>query len=133
MRSNHSVRRYRGTVERLNQARTLPLHARSAAPLWRIAMGKNNRVIIMALLVSACVGAAPVWGQGSDGLKPGMTLDQSNAQLAQDLLPPEILEHYKTGGYSNPIVDFPLGLYEWPPDFKASTEKNAGQFKVSEN
>ena len=94
-------------------------------------MGKNNRVII-GLLLAACVSAAPVWGQGSDGLKPGMTLDQSNAQLAQDLLPPEILEHYKTGGYSNPIVDYPLGLYEWPPDFKASTEKNAGQFKISD-
>src|SRR5215510_3078685 len=66
-----------------------------------------------------------------DGVKPGMVLDQSNWQLAEGLLPPEILDHYKTGGYVNPIVDYPLGLYEWAPDFKASTEKNAGQFKVS--
>jgi hypothetical protein len=74
-------------------------------------------------------GAAPK--AASDALKPGMTLDQSNWQLAEGLLPPEILEHYKSGGYVNPIVDYPLGLYEWAPDFKASTEKNAGQFKVS--
>ncbi|MGH7786929.1 MAG: DUF1329 domain-containing protein, partial [Candidatus Binatia bacterium] len=69
---------------------------------------------------------------GGDGLKPGMVLDQSNWQLAESLLPPEILEHYKTGGYANPIVDWPSGTFNWPPDFKASTEKNAGQFKLSD-
>ena len=38
-----------------------------------------------------------------------MVLNQSNWQLAENLLPPEILEHYKTGGYANPIVEWPLG------------------------
>ena len=75
-------------------------------------------------------GTAPT--SSGNGLQPGMRLDQSNWQLAEGLLPPEILEHYKTGGYANPIVDYPVGLYEWPPDFKASTEKNAGQFKISD-
>jgi len=65
-------------------------------------------------------------------LKPGMVIDQSNWKLAEGLLPPEILKHYGEGGYSNAIVDFPLGSFNWPPDFKASTEKNAGQFKLSE-
>ncbi len=68
----------------------------------------------------------------ADELKPGMTLDQSNWQLAEGLLPPEILDHYKTGGYANPIVDWPTGSFNIPPDFKAATEKNAGQFKISE-
>jgi hypothetical protein len=94
-------------------------------------MLKTNR-LITALLVALCFGGAPARAQSGDALKPGMTLDQSNWQLAQDLLPTEILEHYKTGGYANPIIDFPLGLYEWPPDFKGSTEKNAGQFKISD-
>jgi len=67
-----------------------------------------------------------------NGLKPGIVLDQSNWQLAEGLLPPEILEHYKTGGYANPIVEWPTGMFNWPPDFKAATEKNAGQFKLSE-
>jgi hypothetical protein len=54
----------------------------------------------------------------SDALKPGMVLDQSNWKLAEGLLPPEILKHYEEGGYSNAIVDFPLGSFNWPPDFK---------------
>src|SRR5215475_11257729 len=76
--------------------------------------------------------AADIPKPSGDGPKPGTVLDQSNWQLAEGLLPPEILEHYKTGGYSNPVVEFPLGLYQWPPDFKAATEKNAGQFKISD-
>src|SRR5215475_5798326 len=76
--------------------------------------------------------AADIPKPSGDGPKPGMVLDQSNWQLAEGLLPPEILEHYKTGGYSNPIVEWPAGTFNWPPDFKASTEKNPGQFKISE-
>ena len=30
------------------------------------------------------------------------------------------------GDYANPIVDWPPDKYNWPPDFKAATEKNAG-------
>jgi hypothetical protein len=95
-------------------------------------MLKTSR-IVTALLIALCAAAsARAADAPGDGLKPGVVLDQSNWQLAEGLLPPEILEHYKTGGYANPIVDFPPGLYQWPPDFKASTEKNAGQFKISE-
>jgi hypothetical protein len=86
----------------------------------------------MLWIALGAAGVARGADEASGELKPGMTLDQSNWQLAKDLLPEEILEHYKTGGYSNPIVDYPLGLYQWPPDFKASTEKNAGQFKISD-
>src|SRR5215475_2131723 len=59
--------------------------------------------------------AADIPKPSGDGPKPGTVLDQ-----------------YKTGGYSNPIVEWPLGTFNWPPDFKASTEKNAGQFKISD-
>jgi hypothetical protein len=95
-------------------------------------MRKTGR-FVTALLIALC-GAGVSHGADApvDGLKPGVVLDQSNWQLAEGLLPPEILEHYKSGGYANPIVDYPLGLYAWAPDFKASTEKNAGQFKLSE-
>ena len=67
------------------------------------------------------------------GLKVGDTLDQSNADLAKDLLPPEILKHYKNGDYANVIADWPIGLYMWPPDFKAASEKNAGQLDLNDN
>ena len=36
-------------------------------------------------------------------------LDQSNAELAKDLLPPEILKHYENGDYRNKIVAYPIG------------------------
>jgi hypothetical protein len=104
----------------------------------------NMLRMVVALVIASSAGltayaadapaepaAAPKAASG-DGLKPGMVLDQSNWQLAEGLLPPEILEHYKTGGYANPIVEWPLGTFNWPPDFKASTEKNAGQFKISD-
>ena len=89
-----------------------------------------GRLLAMTALV-ACAATAHAQAP-ADGLKPGMTLDQSNWQLAEGLLPPEILNHYKDGGYANPIVDWPVGTFNWPPDYKASTEKNAGQFKISD-
>ena len=48
-----------------------------------------------------------------------MVLDQSNWQLAEGLLPPEILEHYKTGGYANPIVDWPAGPVQLAARFQS--------------
>ena len=93
-------------------------------------MPKRGSLVRLTVTLAVLIGAAAV-GR-ADELKPGMVLDQSNWQLAESLLPPEILEHYKTGGYANPIVEWPLGTFNWPPDFKASTEKNAGQFKISD-
>ncbi|HSQ01616.1 MAG TPA: DUF1329 domain-containing protein [Candidatus Dormibacteraeota bacterium] len=90
------------------------------------------RRILAALVIAVWAGSAALAAEQGDALKPGMVLDQSNAQLAEGLLPPEILAHYKDGGYSSAIVDWPLGTFNWPPDFKAATEKNAGQFKLSE-
>jgi hypothetical protein len=94
--------------------------------------GDMQRIWARLAGLLAVVAMIAAVGAGADELKPGMVLDQSNWQLAEGLLPPEILEHYKEGGYANPIVDFPIGAYVWAPDFKASTEKNAGQFKISE-
>jgi len=92
-----------------------------------LSVRRGLAAVMIVAAVSSVARAAD-----SDALKPGMVLDQSNWQLADGLLPPEILKHYQEGGYSNKIVDFPLGSFNWPPDFKASTEKNAGQFKLSE-
>jgi hypothetical protein len=104
--------------------------ANGATNLRRIVMLSVRRGLAAVMIVAAVSSAARA--ADSDALKPGMVLDQSNWKLAEGLLPPEILKHYEEGGYSNKIVDFPLGSFNWPPDFKASTEKNAGQFKLSE-
>jgi hypothetical protein len=57
-------------------------------------------------------------------------LDQTTWQKAQGMLPPEILKHYKEGGYANPIADWPADKYNWPPDFKAASETNEGKFVI---
>jgi len=72
--------------------------------------------------------AASVFGEE---LRPGMVLDSSNWQLAQDLLPPEILEHYKNGDYANEIGEWKDGAVHWSEEFLRSTEQNAGRFDVS--
>jgi Protein of unknown function (DUF1329) len=63
-------------------------------------------------------------------LKPGMVLDQSDWQLAKDLLPPEILDHYKKGEYINPIVQWTDDMNVWPEDFLAASKKNAGLYDI---
>ncbi|HVN83931.1 MAG TPA: DUF1329 domain-containing protein [Candidatus Binatia bacterium] len=65
------------------------------------------------------------------GLKPGDVLGPENWELAKDLLPPEILRHYKDGQYVNRIVDWPNGVYRWEPKFKAASDANAGKYTVS--
>ena len=85
-------------------------------------------VVGLALLL--CIGAArPARCAGSEevapGLKVGDTLDQSNADLAKDLLPPEILKHYKNGDYRNKIMVYPTGNAHWEQSFLDATEQNA--------
>ncbi len=64
------------------------------------------------------------------GLHVGDVLDQSNADLAKDLLPPEILKHYKNGDYRNKIVAYTTGNAHWEKAFAEATEKNAAQLDV---
>ncbi|MFQ5666836.1 MAG: DUF1329 domain-containing protein, partial [Candidatus Binatia bacterium] len=68
---------------------------------------------------------------GGDGLQPGMILSHSNWQLAKDLLPPEILAHYKNGEYANPIARWHDGDVRWSAEFLHSTEQNADRLDVS--
>ncbi|MBI1814608.1 MAG: outer membrane lipoprotein-sorting protein [Deltaproteobacteria bacterium] len=65
------------------------------------------------------------------GVKPGEVLGKDNWEQAKDLLPPEILRHYKDGEYVNTIIDWPLGVYHWDPQFKAASETNAGRYTVT--
>jgi hypothetical protein len=92
-----------------------------------------SRTII--LLAALLIGLGPLTlhadGAGG-GLKAGDTLGSDNWQLAQDLLPPEILKHYETGRYRNKIVDYPLGHARWEKPFLAATEQNAGQLDVDD-
>jgi hypothetical protein len=75
--------------------------------------------------------AATLAAPSAAELTPGTTLDSGTAEQAKDLLPPEILEHYKTNGYVNPIVAWPVDKTTIPADFKAATEANVGKYKIA--
>ena len=97
-------------------------------------MGWRIRITLSLALVG--VLAAPVWAAepaSADALKPGDVLNQSNWQKAQGLLPPEILKHYEKGEYANPIVDWPVELFNWPPDFVEGSKRNEGRFTIGDN
>jgi uncharacterized protein DUF1329 len=93
-------------------------------------MLKIDRILLAAVL--AIVITQPAWAQApaATDLKPGDILNETTWQKAEGLLPPEILKHYQTGDYANPIVDWPPDKFTWPPDFRAGSEKNAGQLDV---
>ena len=79
------------------------------------------------------VKGAPAPVAAPDGeLKPGDVLNQSNWQLAQDLLPPEMLKHYQNGAYTNRIVVWPDGAFAWEQEFREATETNRGRFSLNE-
>jgi hypothetical protein len=102
------------------------MRMKSAIAMW---------IALPALALASWLCVAPAYGADSadevaPGLKVGQVLDQSNWQLAKDLLPPEILRHYQHGEYKNRIVDYPTGKMKWEKSFLEATEKNAGQLDV---
>ncbi len=76
--------------------------------------------------------AAAAGAEVAPGLKVGDVLGKENAQLAKDLLPPEILAHYAKGEYRNPIIDYPLGTGTWEKSFLDATEQNATRLDVDD-
>src|SRR5262249_16252573 len=106
-----------------------------ATPERRMSAVANIRLAVLIatlVLITAHPGRAEEAG-GRGDLKPGEILSQSNWKKAEALLPPEVLKHYQNGEYANPIIDWPAEQWEWPPDFLAGTEKNAGQFDVDDS
>ena len=67
-------------------------------------------------------------GERSTGLKPGDVLNRDNWQLAEGLLPPEMLKHYRDGDFENRILEWPNGIYRWKDDFVEATGTNRGKF-----
>lgn len=66
-------------------------------------------------------------------LAPGTMLDQSNADEAKDLLPPEVWTHYKKGEYANVIVDFPNSAFQWDDTHAAATAWNKDNLTLDAN
>jgi hypothetical protein len=95
----------------------------------------RKMMVHAALAFLLLLGVVPVClGENAEevapGLKVGDILDQSNWQLAKDLLPPEILRHYQNGEYRNRVVAYPTGTMHWEKSFDAATEQNAARLDV---
>jgi hypothetical protein len=109
-----------------------------------------GRRVLWVLGLTACLGAAEVGAGTIDGrewppdpkrydppgtevapgLKVGDTLDSTNAQTAKDLLPPEVLKHFETNEYVNPIVSWPLGIIHHDQSYEAATKENEGKYSI---
>ena len=85
--------------------------------------------ICVTVLLGALFAFAPA-ARGAEEFSTGEMIDKSNWQKAENLLPPEILKHYKEGEYANKFVDWPANKYNWAPDFKAGTDANEGRFII---
>jgi hypothetical protein len=86
---------------------------------------------VVAIVIAVLAGLLPVRADGQ--VAPGTTIDQSNADQVKDLLPPEILKHYKNGEYRNPIVAFPPGTFRWDDGFDQATRQNGESLVLDEN
>ncbi len=86
-----------------------------------------------SLLVLVLCGALLTPSGVRAELAVGTMLDQSNAEEAKDLLPPEIYEHYKKGEYANVIVDYPNSAFQWDDTHAAATEWNRQHLTLDEN
>jgi hypothetical protein len=93
-----------------------------------------RRRLAVALVLIAWL-MRPVWvaAQGSDELKPGDVLNQTNWKKAEKLLPPEILKHYQDGEYANPVVAWGPDTYVYPKDFLTASKTNEGKYTVGEH
>ncbi|MBI4515175.1 MAG: DUF1329 domain-containing protein [Deltaproteobacteria bacterium] len=95
-------------------------------------MNWRRRTLLGTVLLCALAGSVRA-DEPADQLQPGDVLNQSNWHKAKDLLPPEILKHYQTGEYINPIVEWPADYFVWPPDFLEGCKRNEGRYDTGPN
>lgn len=77
-------------------------------------------------------GESETGGAPETGLRRGMVLGSSNAELAKDLLPPEIYQRYKSNDYRNEIADWPAGMGDEDPGWAQASEQNVGVLGLTE-
>src|SRR5262245_33266964 len=86
---------------------------------------------VLAVFIAVVIGVAA--NRAGAEVAPGTTIDQSTADQVKDLLPPEILKHYKNGEYVNRAVDFPNGRFRWDDGFDQATRQNGETPVLDEN
>jgi len=80
-------------------------------------MRKTLAGLAMSVLLGSvvAVGAEPA---------VGTRIDASTADQVQDLLPPEIYQHFKKGDYSNTLIEFSNDRWGWDDGFVEATKAN---------
>src|SRR5213593_3255943 len=94
----------------------------------RITTVSNATMLALNLLAAAVL---PLWAAAEIG--PGIVLDQRTADDAENLLPPEIYNHYKKGEYTNPIVDFPDSKFQWDDGYQEASQWNREHLTLDAN
>jgi hypothetical protein len=96
----------------------------------------------MRKYIVALLGLAVLTGLGmlaarspTESLRDGDVLGPSTWRLAEGLLPEEILAHYRTGDYVNPVMDLARGDYmslAYPKTFQEASQANRGRYELGE-
>jgi hypothetical protein len=84
---------------------------------------------VRAAVTGVVIVAAALVGAADAPLGPGATLDQTTAAAATDLLPSEIVAHYRGGGYRSTIGRWPDGP-PWDAAFAEASARNAARLDV---
>lgn len=92
--------------------------------------GSVATAIVAVLLALPRASGADEPPSASGALRAGDVLGADNAHLAKGLLPPEILELYAKGEWSNPVVDWPAGEMTFEKEFVEGTKKNGETLTV---
>ena len=90
-------------------------------------------VCVCAVAASAQVSEMEVKKRQEMGLTAGTVITKDNAHLIDGLMPPELLEYYKKGEWSNRVEDWPLGKYQWDEEFLRANDENAQHIDLDEN
>ena len=95
---------------------------------------KPSRVFVLAIALIAFVVEFLVTPSSIAGPYPTTgTLAKENCNTAKDILPPEILANFCSGGYRNDIAEWPLGKFNRGQAFQETTEKNASELRLGDD
>ena len=92
-----------------------------------------NRMVL-CLIAVVVVAAAQLVANRAVALRDGEVLGPDNWSQATDLLPDEILQHYRLGEYRNPVMDVSGSQFmslALPVEFQAASRQNEGRYALT--
>jgi hypothetical protein len=96
-------------------------------------IGRRPLLVGMLAALAAALAAGSAAAEPIDEVPTGTKLGKDNWEVAKGHLPDEILEFYKRGEYSNPIVQKPGNDWLVDPSFVAASQLNGGKYDIDDN